>query len=139
MAGPTIPASRFGYTLLVMSPERDLPIRFENEGATLIAIVETATLMGDDAGGLGNLVLDELQRGGDGLRSIALDLGRVTTINSVTLGALVTLQTDVLRRGVEFGLIGVAAPIRKLLDATRLSSVFRIFDSRAAFLSGEHC
>ena len=124
-----------GYNPDAMPDDIEQSIHFELDGPTLFGMVDTNSLMGDEAQGIGDAIVDEMQASGEGLRTVALDISQVSTINSMTLGMLVTVQTTLLQHGVEFCLIGVAQLIRELLDATRLSSVFMVFDTRQAFLN----
>ena len=80
---------------------------------------------------VGDVILDEMQRSGDRINTIVVDLSRVNFINSLALGMLVTVQTTVIQHGLEFCLLGVDPMVTKVLISTRLDSVFRIFDTHA--------
>ncbi len=106
-------------------------INFTIEGRTLFGVVETSSLMSVEAPKVGDVILDEMQRSGDSINTIVVDLSRVNFINSLALGMLVTVQTTVIQHGLEFYLLGVDPMVQKVLSSTRLDSVFRIFDTRA--------
>ena len=104
-------------------------INFTIEGRTLFGVVETSSLMSVEAPVVGDVILDEMQRSGDSINTIVVDLSRVNFINSLALGMLVTVQTTVIQHGLEFCLLGVDPTVQKVLSSTRLDSVFRIFDT----------
>jgi len=58
--------------------------------------------------------------------AIKLDLGRVTTIDAGGLGVMLALREQVESKGVRFELVNVTKQIRKVLELTRLDTVFRI-------------
>jgi anti-anti-sigma factor len=121
-----------------MPDDTPIAVHFEFDGGMLDCEVRTSSLMGDDAQGLGDAIMDEMHQCGEELKMIAVDLSQVSTINSVTLGVLVTVQTEVMRRGVQFCLLGVHPRIQELLNATRLATVFQLFDDRAALQQSLH-
>ena len=57
---------------------------------------------------------------------IKLDLARVTTIDAGGLGAMLELREQTESRGIRFELINVTKQISRVLEITRLNSVFRI-------------
>lgn len=58
--------------------------------------------------------------------SVILDLARVTTIDAAGLGAMLELREHAESRGVRFELMNVTKQIGRVLEMTRLNSVFRI-------------
>ena len=111
-----------------MSNEQPALIKFGRRGDALIVRVQTTSLMGDDARGVSDVVMDEALKPDAGIAVVALDLSRVTMLNSVAIGALVSLQITIDRHGKSFVLSGVAQPIKELFDATKLSDVFTYRD-----------
>lgn len=65
----------------------------------------------------------------DGETRIVLDLGEVTFMDSSGLAELITAHVTVERYSAEVKLANVGKNIAKLLDITKLSYVFEIFDS----------
>lgn len=57
---------------------------------------------------------------------IKLDLARVTTIDAGGLGAMLELREQTESRGIRFELMNVTKQISRVLEITRLNSVFRI-------------
>ena len=58
--------------------------------------------------------------------AIKLDLARVTTIDAGGLGAMLEVREQTESRGIRFELINVTKQISRVLEITRLNSVFRI-------------
>jgi anti-sigma B factor antagonist len=57
---------------------------------------------------------------------VALDLLQVNTVDAGGLGALLELREHCESRGIEFRLENVTRPVRRILEITRLDSVFKI-------------
>src|SRR5213080_1921485 len=57
---------------------------------------------------------------------IVLDLARVTTIDASGLGLMLELRRQTESRGVRFKLMNVNTFVRRVLEITRLDSVFEI-------------
>ena len=57
---------------------------------------------------------------------IKLDLARVTTIDAAGLGAMLELREQAESRGIRFELMNVSKQIGRVLEITRLNTVFRI-------------
>jgi anti-anti-sigma factor len=60
--------------------------------------------------------------------AVILDFARVTTIDAGGLGVLLELREQVGSRGIRFELMNVTKQISRVLEITRLDSVFRITD-----------
>ena len=58
--------------------------------------------------------------------AVILDLARVTTIDAGGLGAMLALREQLESKGIRFALMNVTNLVRKVLEITRLDSVFRI-------------
>jgi anti-anti-sigma factor len=58
--------------------------------------------------------------------AVKLDLGRVTTLDAGGLGAMLELRERAEARGIRFELMNITRQIRKVLEITRLDSVFLI-------------
>ncbi|MCZ6834398.1 MAG: STAS domain-containing protein [Planctomycetota bacterium] len=110
-----------------LSPEK--LIRFVRNGTTLFGVLQTTTMMSEESPIIGDAVLDELNRTGDGLQDVVLDLQGVQTINSATLGMMFTIHATVLQYGFEFHLVNASEFIRSLLTSTKADSVFKVHDS----------
>ncbi len=58
--------------------------------------------------------------------AIVLDLARVSTLDAHGLGVMLELRERVLAKGMQFELMNVRQPLSKVLEITRLDSVFPI-------------
>ncbi len=58
--------------------------------------------------------------------SVILDLARVTTVDAGGLGVMLALREQAESRGMRFGLMNVTKQINRVLEITRLDSVFQI-------------
>ena len=58
--------------------------------------------------------------------SVILDLTRVTTVDAHGLGVMLELREQMLERGIRFELMNVSKPMSRVLEITRLDSVFQI-------------
>ncbi len=57
---------------------------------------------------------------------VILDLARVTTVDAGGLGVMLALREQVESKGIRFELMNVTKQISRVLEITRLDSVFRI-------------
>jgi anti-sigma B factor antagonist len=60
------------------------------------------------------------------LSAVKLDLAQVTTVDASGLGVMLELREQVQSKGMRFELMNVSKQIRKVLEVTRLDSVFQI-------------
>jgi len=60
---------------------------------------------------------------------IILDLSNVTLVDAHGLGVLLQLREQTLAKGVHFELMNVSEPFYKVLEITRLNTVFEISSS----------
>ncbi len=58
--------------------------------------------------------------------AVILDLARITTIDAHGLGVLLELRARMLTKGIRFELMNVSKPMSRVLEITRLDSVFQI-------------
>ena len=58
--------------------------------------------------------------------TVILDLARVTTIDAGGLGVMLRLREKAESKGIRFGLMNVTKQIGRVLEITRLDSVFQI-------------
>lgn len=66
---------------------------------------------------------------------INLDLSRVTLVDAHGLGVMLQLREQTLARGLRFELVNVSDRVNRILEITRLDTVFDIKPG-AAFLPG---
>lgn len=70
-----------------------------------------------------------LRSAGDSHKRIVLDLAGVDYIDSAGLGTLVAGAASVRRAGGELKLANLTARVRDLMQITRLSTLFEVYDS----------
>jgi len=58
--------------------------------------------------------------------AVVLDLGRVNTIDAHGLSVMLQLREEAETKRIEFGLVNVTKLVRRILEITRLDSVFEI-------------
>ena len=58
--------------------------------------------------------------------AVILDLARVTTVDAHGLGVMLELRESTLAKGIRFELMNVSKPLSRVLEMTRLYSVFQI-------------
>jgi anti-anti-sigma factor len=58
--------------------------------------------------------------------AVILDLARVTTVDAGGLGVMLELRELAESKGIRFELMNVTSPVSRVLELTRLDSVFRI-------------
>ena len=58
--------------------------------------------------------------------AVVLDLGRVSTIDAAGLGVLLELRERTQSRGIDFKLMNITKLVSRVLEITRLNSVFEV-------------
>src|SRR5512138_283270 len=58
--------------------------------------------------------------------AVILDLARVTTVDAHGLGVMLDLREQAQEKGMGFKLMNVNQPLSRILEITRLDSVFQI-------------
>jgi len=58
--------------------------------------------------------------------AVILDLSRVTTLDAGGLGAMLALREQVEAKGIHFKLMNIPSQVGRVLEITRLDSVFQI-------------
>ena len=66
-------------------------------------------------------------------KSVILDLAKVTTIDAGGLGVMLDLRQQAEAKGVRFELMNVTKWVSKVLEVTRLDTVFEINSRVASF------
>lgn len=65
---------------------------------------------------------------------VALDLERTTYVDSITLGCIIRLNSDLGERGGRLFVVGASAAVKRILDVTGLSAVLPGADALDAYL-----
>ncbi len=98
--------------------------RAKIDSITLLNLKGTI-VAGNDSEALSSLVGEFLAAGET---RIILDLGKVTFIDSTGIGALVRAHSAATRKGASVKLLHLTKRVYDVLQITRLSSVFGIYD-----------
>jgi anti-anti-sigma factor len=96
-----------------------------NVHAKNLGTVAVLCLQGQIVTGETEILRDAVQSVSD-VGAVLLDLARVTTIDAGGLGVLLQLREQAESRGIRFQLMNVTKQIRRVLEITRLDSVFQI-------------
>jgi anti-sigma B factor antagonist len=101
------------------------------EGNAAVLTISGRITLGD-----GNVILREIVRelADKGHKTIVLNLAEVTYIDSSGLGELVKAHTTIHNKGGELRLASINKRVGNLLQMTRLSSVFDIYEDEAGAL-----
>jgi anti-sigma B factor antagonist len=59
-------------------------------------------------------------------RTVILDVAQVSTVDAHGLGVMLDLRERAMARGMRFQLMNVSEPFRRVLEITRLDTVFHI-------------
>ncbi len=69
-----------------------------------------------------------------GTRTVFLELGDVTYVDSSGLGVLISAATRLVKSSGQLFLLAPSAQVRRLLELTRLTAFFRILNSKDEIL-----
>jgi anti-sigma B factor antagonist len=73
-------------------------------------------------------LLDDLQRVIDGgARKLAIDCSQLGYVSSIGIASLIRLYKRIVEQGGHMKLVGVQAPLDRLLEITRLKQVFQVY------------
>jgi anti-anti-sigma factor len=71
--------------------------------------------------------------------AVVLDLGRVSTIDAAGLGVLLELRERTQSRGIDFKLMNITKLVSRVLEITRLNSVFEVTSGAEILLTVSRC
>jgi anti-sigma B factor antagonist len=117
-----------------IDPLRDSPFSIEVEqrpGAAVVRLTGSCTM--NVAGQIGERLV---QIASDAVPLIVLDLSRLDFIESTGLGGIVAGYLRSRRHNGEIRLAAAQPAIRQLLELTRLTQLFRLYESLPAALAG---
>src|SRR3569623_3792275 len=100
-------------------------------GVAIIDLCGQFTL-GDASAALRTEVLDQVN---NGFNKILLNLGEVTYIDSAGLGELTGSFTSVRNRGGQLKLLNLTKRVHDLMQITKLSTVFDVYDDEKKALA----
>jgi anti-anti-sigma factor len=97
-----------------------LKVHIKNLGTVAILCLQGRVVRGETAA-LRNAVHSQPE-----VSAVVLDLARVRTIDAGGLGVMLELREQTQSKGIEFRLINVTKLVRRILEITRLDSVFDV-------------
>jgi anti-sigma B factor antagonist len=103
-----------------------------NQGDVTVVEVEGQLIVGNRQE-LKQKVLEDLE---NGARKFVIDFSETGYIDSSGLGVLVSLSKKIREKGGELRLSSLNEDLRTLFELTKLDTLFRIADDKAAALQG---
>ena len=100
-----------------------LKVHTRNSGNVAVLCVQGRIVNGETAS-LREAVISQTRVG-----TVVLDLGRVSTIDASGLGLMLELRRQALANGIRFKLMNVTKLVSRVLEVTRLDSVFEVAPS----------
>jgi len=97
-----------------------LKVDTKNLGSVAILCLQGRIVNGETAA-----LLNALHRQSD-VSAVVLDLARVSTIDAGGLGVMLELREETQSKGIDFKLMNVTKLVSKVLEITRLNSVFEV-------------
>ncbi|MBD3161538.1 MAG: anti-sigma factor antagonist, partial [Candidatus Eisenbacteria bacterium] len=98
----------------------------EREGGVLILRLEGQLMGGGEAEEVRDLLLSSIDQG---TSRILLDMGEVSWVNSSGLGILIAGHLAARQRGGTMKLMNVGSRIDSILNVTRLSTIFEVYET----------
>lgn len=109
-----------------------MKIKREDKGPVSILRMEGKIMGGPDADTFQKTVKDLLA---EGRKSVLLDLGKVSWVNSTGLGILISGHTTIQNGGGKMMLVGVNKRIDQIFMVTKLHTIFESYDDEAQALA----
>lgn len=97
-----------------------LKVHARNSGNVAVLCLQGRIVNGETAS-LREAVISQTRVG-----TVVLDLGRVSTIDASGLGLMLELRRQSLANGIRFKLMNVTKLVSRVLEVTRLDSVFEV-------------
>jgi len=97
-----------------------LKVHAKRLGSVAILCLQGRVVRGETA------TLRDAVRSQSEVSAVVLDLARVSTIDAGGLGVMLELREQTQSKGIVFKLINITKLVRRLLEITRLNSVFEI-------------
>ena len=109
-----------------------MELSIREDGRVTIVSVSGDLVIGDSEAAFKKEVLRLLEQG---KVDLLIDCTNLRFVDSTGLGALVRAMTTSQNEGGQAKLLGVGPHLKKLLEMTKLDSVFEIFDDREQAVS----
>ena len=107
-----------------------LKVHVKKSGTVAILCLQGRIIRGE------TLVLRNAVSSQTEVSAVMLDLRGVNTIDAHGLGVMLQLREQAETKGTEFGLVNVRTPVKRILEITRLDSVFEINSKRQVLAGG---
>jgi anti-sigma B factor antagonist len=111
-------------------------ISLSEEGAVTIATIRGTIIGPDDRETIQGRFQELLE---EGRTNLILDLGQVTFVDSGGIGGLIAISNLVMRKSGCMKLLHVTKKMHDVLQITRLSSVFGMYDDLQRALESFEC
>jgi anti-sigma B factor antagonist len=105
--------------------EFEMDFHIEKQQDKSVIVFETSKIMGTEAEGIQNAVLDLIEQGS---KNIAVDLTNVDYITSYGIGMLIYAHTTCTKKEINFYAVGVNEKVMELLKLVHLDKIFKIQD-----------
>ncbi len=106
-----------------------LKVHIKNLGTIAILCLQGRMVRGETA------ALNRAVHSQSEVSAVVLDLARVSTVDAGGLGVMLELREQTQSKGIDFKLMNVTKLVSRVLEITRLNSVFEV-TSGAEILSG---
>jgi len=100
-----------------------MEFHIEQEQDKSVIIIDKSKIIGPEAGGIQNAVLDLIEKEA---RIIVLDLSKVEYISSYGIGMLIYAHTTCTKRNIEFQVVGVNEKVLEILRIVHLDKIFNL-------------
>lgn len=97
-----------------------LKVHAKNLGTVAILCLQGQIVNGETE------ILRDVVQSLSGTTAVILDLARVTTVDAHGLGVMLELREGIHAKGASFKLMNISKPLSRILQITRLDSVFQI-------------
>ena len=105
------------------------------DGDVTIVWLEGKITLGDGSGGLRETVRKVLE---NGAKKVLVDLGGVSYIDSAGLGELVGCYAAAENRGASMKLLHLQKRVEGLMQITKLTTIFEVFEDEGQALQSFH-
>jgi len=109
-----------------------LKVHAKNLGTVAILCLQGRIVTGETA------VLREAVDSQSDVSAVILDLARVSTVDAGGLGVMLDLREQTQSRGIDFKLMNVSKLFSRVLEITRLNSVFEVTSEPTVLSAASH-
>ena len=98
----------------------------EHQQDRSVIIFETSKILGTEAAGIQNAVLDLIE---NDIKTVVVDLSKVDYITSYGIGMFIYAHTTCTKRNIKFYVVGVNEKVLEILKIVHLDKIFDIRDT----------